>query len=190
MVTHYDPTRPLHLRYQVDHNFLTPSSVRRSSPSGPASRLRWEFNSFEVIVRDGACYPIDFANATLDMAIISLHYYFLWPPGQVAAVLRGRRRCSARDGPLARGGRRPRPGLGGEACLPGLVDDYYEADRFAEFCATHLAHAEECMADYISSDQFDAHLAATIQRAFHEHEQFIAHYRGCWPPGSTTSSIG
>jgi hypothetical protein len=36
------------------------------------------------------------------------------------------------------------------------------------------------MAEYISSDEFDAHLVETIRRAFppHEHEQFIAHYRG------------
>jgi UDP-N-acetylmuramoyl-tripeptide--D-alanyl-D-alanine ligase len=40
--------------------------------------FRWEFNSFEVIVRDGVCWPIDFANATPDMALISLHYYFPW----------------------------------------------------------------------------------------------------------------
>jgi hypothetical protein len=61
-----------------------------------------------------------------------------------------------------------------------LVDDYYEADRFREFCDQHLAHADECMAEYIGSEQFDAHLVACIQRAFppHEHEQFIAHYRG------------
>jgi hypothetical protein len=36
------------------------------------------------------------------------------------------------------------------------------------------------MAEYIGSEQFDAHLVACIQRAFppHEHEQFVAHYRG------------
>ena len=47
-------------------------------------------------------------------------------------------------------------------------------------CDQHLAHAEACMAEYIASDQFDAHLVATIQGAFppREHEQFIAHYRG------------
>jgi hypothetical protein len=36
------------------------------------------------------------------------------------------------------------------------------------------------MAEYVDSDEFDAHLVTTIQRAFppHEHEQFVAHYRG------------
>jgi hypothetical protein len=75
------------------------------------------------------------------------------------------------------------PGLGWSeklAAYRGLVEDYYEADRFAGFCATHLANADECMAEYIAGDQFDAHLVRIIQQAFppHEHEQFIAHYRG------------
>src|SRR5215211_1214821 len=80
MVTHYDPTRPLHLRYQVDHGFLTPEAGQEIVTFGTSigAFFRWEFNSFEVIVRDGRCYPIDFANATPDMAIISLHYYFPW----------------------------------------------------------------------------------------------------------------
>jgi hypothetical protein len=40
--------------------------------------------------------------------------------------------------------------------------------------------SEECMAEYIAGPQFDAHLVETIRRAFppHEHEQFVAHYRG------------
>ncbi|HWC43156.1 MAG TPA: hypothetical protein VHK02_14305, partial [Actinomycetota bacterium] len=66
------------------------------------------------------------------------------------------------------------------AAYRGLVDDYYEVDRFREFCDQHLANADECMATYIASPQFDDHLVTTIRRAFppHEHEQFVAHYRG------------
>jgi hypothetical protein len=62
----------------------------------------------------------------------------------------------------------------------GLVDGYHGADRFREFCDRHLAHADDCMAEYVESPEFDAHLVTTIQRAFppHEHEQFVAHYRG------------
>jgi hypothetical protein len=80
MVMHYDPTRPLHLRYQVDHEFLTAELGNEIVTFGKSigAFFRWEFNSFEVIVRDGRTYPIDFANATPDMAIISLHYYFPW----------------------------------------------------------------------------------------------------------------
>jgi hypothetical protein len=64
------------------------------------------------------------------------------------------------------------------AAYRSLVDDYYEAGRFREFCDRHLAHAEDCMAEYVDSPEFDAHLVACIQRAFPPHERFVAHYRG------------
>src|SRR6185437_3973100 len=40
--------------------------------------FRWEFNSCETIVKDGIAYPIDYANASPDVALTSLHYYFPW----------------------------------------------------------------------------------------------------------------
>jgi hypothetical protein len=74
------------------------------------------------------------------------------------------------------------------AAYRGLVDDYYEVDRFREFCAQHLANADECMATYIDSPQFDVHLVETIRRAFppHEHERLSPTTGGCSAPGSTT----
>ncbi len=80
MVMNYDPSKPLHDRYQVDHNFLSPALGEEVIS---ISRLvnaffRWDFNSCEMIVKDGEVYPIDYANACPDMSIISLHYYFPW----------------------------------------------------------------------------------------------------------------
>jgi hypothetical protein len=189
LVTHYDPTRPLHERYYVDHQFLTPELGDEIVTFGRAigAFFRWEFNSFEVIVRDGVAYPIDFANACPDMAIISLHYYFPWAVKTLAkwAIF-----CSVT-------GRRMR--LDSEmrrfydiaddkslswpdklAAYRRLTDDYIEAERYADFCATHLPHVDEVMVDYIESQQFDDHMVHTIRAAFpdHEHEQFIARYRG------------
>jgi hypothetical protein len=186
---HYDPTKPLHLRYQVDHDFLTPEAGNEIVTFGLSvgAFFRWEFNSFEVIVRDGECYPIDFANATPDMAIISLHYYFPWAlcalvKWSLYCVVTGR--AMRLDQEIARWyAVADDPATSWEeklAAYRGLVDDYYEADRFREFCDQHLSHADDCMAEYIDSPQFDAHLVETIRRAFppHEHEQFVAHYRG------------
>ena len=115
MVTHYDPTKPLHLRYQVDHGFLTPELGNEIVTFGLSvgAFFRWEFNSFEVIVRDGQGYPIDFANATPDMALISLHYYFPWAITALAkwslycAVTGRAMRLDQEIGPLVRGRRRP-----------------------------------------------------------------------------------
>jgi hypothetical protein len=200
LLVRYDPTRPLHLRYQLEHEFLTPAIGAEIVTFGltVGAFFRWEFNSFEVIVRDGRLYPIDFANATPDMALISLHYYFPWA---ITALVRwclyamvtgramrldqeiGRWYAVADDAELSWQDKL--------AKYRQLADDYYELDRYREFCDKHLANTEECMADYVESDQFDRLLVATVRHAFpaHEHEQMIAHYRGlvaAWATGSRT----
>src|ERR1700760_1398232 len=76
----FDPTKPMHDRYQVRHDFLSPEL---GDEVITISRLvnaffRWEFNSCETIVKDGIAYPIDYANASPDVALTSLHYYFPW----------------------------------------------------------------------------------------------------------------
>src|SRR6478735_2791335 len=76
----FDPSRPMYDRYQVRHDFLTPEL---GDEILTISRLvnaffRWEFNSCETIVKDGVAYPIDYANASPDVALTSLHYYFPW----------------------------------------------------------------------------------------------------------------
>ena len=197
MVTHYDPTRPLHLRYQVDHGFLTPKLGQEVVTFGllVGAFFRWEFNSFEVIVRDGRTYPIDFANATPDMALISLHYYFPWAVAALAkwslyCVVTGR--AMRLDTEIGRW-----YAVADDASLPweeklgryrALADGYYEADRFAEFCERHLPHADDRMREYVESPEFDHLLVTTVQRAFpaHEHEELVAHYRGllgAWAAG-------
>ena len=40
--------------------------------------FRWEFNSCECLVRGDEVHPIDYANASPDVALTSLHYYFPW----------------------------------------------------------------------------------------------------------------
>ena len=189
MVMHYDPTKPLHLRYQVDHQFLTPGLGQEIVTFGltVGAFFRWEFNSFEVIVKDGRTWPIDFANATPDMALISLHYYFPWAVCALAkwclyCVVTGR--AMRLDTEIARWyAVADDQALSWDEKLDryrALADQGYEADRFAEFCDRHLASAEECMAAYVDSQAFDDLLVATVQRAFppHEHEQMVAHYRG------------
>ena len=62
----FDPSQPMHDRYQVRHDFLTPEL---GDEIVTISRLvnaffRWEFNSCETIVKDGVAYPIDYANAS------------------------------------------------------------------------------------------------------------------------------
>src|SRR5204862_7842336 len=75
-----DPSMLMYVHYQVLHEFLTPELCDEIVS---ISRLvnaffRSEFNSRETIVKDGIAYPIDYANASPDVALTSLHYYFPW----------------------------------------------------------------------------------------------------------------
>ena len=61
-----------------------------------------------------------------------------------------------------------------------LADDHFEADRYAEFCATHMAGLDELVLEYVESPDFDRLLVDTVTSTFppHEHDHFVPHYRG------------
>jgi len=189
MVMRYEPSRPLHDRYQVDHGFLTP-------PQGDEvltiSRLvncffRWEFNSCEMIVKDGHIYPIDYANACPDMSIISLHYYFPWA---IKALVKWSLFCTitgrqTRIDPDTRNyfDIGDRDDLTYEEKLAEyrrLADGYFDTERYYEFCEKYLPDIDEAMVEYVESPQFDALLVDTVRATFpaHEHDKFVPHYRG------------
>ena len=70
MVMNFRPDQPMHDRYAVDHDFLTPEV---GDEVLTISRLinaffRWEFNSCETLVRGTEAHPIDYANASPDVA--------------------------------------------------------------------------------------------------------------------------
>ena len=99
MVMHFDPDRPMHDRYQIDHDFLSPElgdEVVTISKLVNAF-FRWEFNSCETIVKDGVAYPIDYANASPDVALTSLHYYFPWA---MLALVRWSAFCTVTGRPM------------------------------------------------------------------------------------------
>ncbi len=188
MVMKFAPDRPMHDRYSVDHSFLEPSLGEEVVTIGKVVNafFKWEFNSCETLVRAGEVHPIDYANACPDVAITSLHYYFPWA---MTALVRWSLFCTAT-------GRAPRVDLDtrrwyavadtdasyGEklGAYRRLADEYFEADRYAEFVATYLGDLDGVAHDYFTSADFDRLLVQTVQATFprHEHEQFVAHYRG------------
>src|SRR5947207_7515514 len=79
-VMRFEPDAPMHERYRVEHDFLGDEAGWEVVT---ISRLvnaffRWEFNSCENLVRGAEVHPIDYANASPDVALTSLHYYFPW----------------------------------------------------------------------------------------------------------------
>jgi hypothetical protein len=189
MVMRFEPDRPLHDRYQVAHDFLTPE---RGWEVVTISRLvnaffRWEFNSCETIVKGTEAHPIDYANASPDVALTSLHYYFPWAIETLVkwtlfCATTGRRMQVALElEPYFEIG--DRDDLTYEEKLREyrrLADEYFRADEYADFCADALSPLHHVTVEYFAGEDFDRLLVDTVRDTFpqHEHEQFVAHYRG------------
>jgi hypothetical protein len=189
MVMDFRPDQPMHNRYAVSHNFLSPSAGWQT---GAISRVvnaffQWEFNSAEMLVRGDEVYPIDYANACPDVAITSLHYYFPWA---IKALVRWSTYCLVT-------GRRSnvdlqtsryfeiadQPGMSYEEKLGAylaLADEYFETDRYRNWCGENLPHLDEQVHDWVGSDDFDRILRDTVAATYppHEQDEFLAHFRG------------
>jgi hypothetical protein len=189
MVMKFDPDEPMHARYSIAHDFLSPEVGEETVTIGRLVNafFRWEFNSCETLIKDGVVYPIDYANACPDVAITSLHYYFPWA---MKALVKWSVFCTAT-------GRKPRYDLDTRryfdiadrddlaygdklSAYRALADEYFEVERYQDFCASRLAHFDEVALDYFGGADFDRLLVDTVRSTFppHEHDQFIAHYRG------------
>jgi hypothetical protein len=189
MAMWFDPSKPMHARYEVKHGFL---SSEQGEEITTISRLvnaffRWEFNSCETIVKDGVAYPIDYANASPDVALTSLHYYFPWA---IKALVRWSVFCLAtrREMRINQNSRDyfdwgDREDIDYETKLAAyrkLADDYFQVEAYNEFCESKLAHLDEIAHDWFTSDEFDTLLVKTVVSTFpvHEQEHFVSHYRG------------
>jgi hypothetical protein len=193
-VMRYDPSAHGHYRYDAGLDFLPPECQREVAT---ISRLvnaffRWEFNSCEVIVKDGRAHPIDYANASPDIALVSLHYHFPWA---IKSLVSWCAFCAVT-------GRRMRVNqntrdyfeLGDDQSLTyaeklarygELADAYFQVEAFAEFCASALPHLDELMVEYMESPDFDAVLVSSIEAEVEaeRHEEMIERCRtlvGAW----------
>jgi len=186
---HFSPDAPMHERYTVKHDFLTPDVGREVVT---ISRLvnaffRWEFNSCETLVKGGDVHPIDYANASPDVALTSLHYYFPWAMKTLVkwcafcAVTERRMRISQNTRDYFAVG--DRHDLSYEEKLEEyrrLADSFFQVAEYEDFCAQHLAHVDAIALEYFSSSEFDELLVATVTSVFpqHEHEAMIDRHRG------------
>ncbi len=171
-VMRYDPGAHGHYRYLVDLGFLTPEL---EGEVAAISRLvnaffRWEFNSCETIVKDGQAYPIDYANASPDIALVSLHYHFPWAIRSLVAwctfcAVSGRSmRLNQRTREYFEVG--DRDDLGYEEKLARydeLAAAYFQTEEFEEFLAMVLPNLEELTVEYVESPEFGDLLVRSIR---------------------------
>jgi len=189
MVMRFQPDEPMHLRYAVDHSFLSPDAGSEVVTIGRLVNafFKWEFNSCETLVKDGEVYPIDYANACPDVALTSLHYYFPWAMKAlvkwcVFALVTGRRpKLDLETDRFFEIGDRPGASYAEKLeAYRELADAYFESERYQDFCASSLPQLDEVVLDWVAGPDFDQLLIQTVRSVYppHEHDQFIAHLRG------------
>jgi len=189
MVMRFQPEQPMHLRYAVDHSFLAPEPGAEVVTIGKLVNafFRWEFNSCETLVTGTEVYPIDYANACPDVALTSLHYYFPWAikallKWSVFALVTGRRPRldldTAQYFEIADDAGATYPQK--LAAYRELADQYFDTDRYRDFCAQSLPRLDEIVLEWVAGPDFDRLLVDTVRSVYpaHEHDMFIAHLRG------------
>jgi hypothetical protein len=189
MIMKFRPDLPMHDRYAVAYDFLTPQVGAEAVTIAQTVNafFRWEFNSCEMLVKDGVVYPIDYANACPDVAVTSLHYYFPWA---MKALLKWSTFCLA-TGRKARTQVDPDPwfavadqeALGYRDKLAGyqkLADQHFDKARYEEFCAQAFPHLDEMVLEWVQSPEFDTLLVDTVRSTYppHELDRFLGHFRG------------
>ncbi len=189
MVMKFRPELPMHDRYEVAHDFLSPNVGEEVLTISRVVNafFRWEFNSCESLVHGDEVHPIDYANACPDVAITSLHYYFPWA---MTALVRWTLFCTVtgRRARLDLDMRRyfevaDREDLSYEEKLAAyrkIADDYFETDRYLDFSASRLGNLEEVVYDWVAGPEFDKLLVDTVRATYpaEEQDRFIAHFRG------------
>ena len=116
-------------------------------------------------------HPIDYANASPDVALTSLHYYFPWA---MEALVKWCVFCSVTGRRLAIDQDQrvyfdigDRDDLSYEDKLREyrrLADDYFQVEEYEEFCATRLRDAARGRTSTTSAGpEFDALLVETVQ---------------------------
>ena len=170
MVMRFQPDQPMHLRYAVDHSFLSPQVGAEVTTIGRLVNafFKWEFNSCETLVAGAEVYPIDYANACPDVALTSLHYYFPWAMKAlvkwcVFALVTGRRVKVdlETDRYFAIADEPGMPYAEKLAAYRALADAYFDSEQYHDFCASRLSHLDEVMLAWVAGPDFDRLLIQT-----------------------------
>ena len=174
----YDPSAPLHERYQTDVSFITEDdrSVLEDMTLTINSFFGWDFNSCEALLKDGVWHPIDFANPCPDAQVTSLHYHFPW---MLKAKLRWALYCAATRRPMRQNldwspfhriRDQKLPFREALSAYGDLARERLAADDFQSFCDTHLGELDAVACDYFGSDRARSAVRQKVEALFPEHE--------------------
>jgi hypothetical protein len=174
----YDPSAPLHDRYRLDRDFVTPAELQELEEITLTINafFGWDFNSCEALLRAGVWHPIDFANACPDSQVTSLHYHFPW---LLKANLRWAIFCAATRRKVRRNlDWEPYFAVAGRDLAPRekltryaeLARRHFEQPQFEEFCARHLPHLDQVADEFFGSDVARDAVQRKVAALFPAHE--------------------
>jgi hypothetical protein len=176
----YDPSAPLHDRYRTEMDVLPAedAALIENMTLTINAFFGWDFNSCEALLQNGTWYPIDFANACPDSQVTSLHYHFPW---LVISKVKWSLFCAATKRPMRLNldwqpyfefadANPDMPVAEKLAAYGAIARKELDADRFAEFCDTHLSHLSEVALDFFASDEARGAVRAKVAALYPEHE--------------------
>ncbi|MHC4429517.1 MAG: hypothetical protein ACYS0D_13075, partial [Planctomycetota bacterium] len=184
----YDPSAPLHQRYQVGFNVVDSEewSLLRDMTLTINSIFGWDFNSCECLRKNGEFLPIDFANPCPDSQVTSLNYNFPWVvKAQLAwavycAATRRQMRRTLDWEPFYEVRRRDLPYRERLRAYAAIAEERLEVERFREFRAEHLARLDEVALEFFESTAAKDAVRKKVEALFpqREVERFTEHFWG------------
>ncbi len=190
MVMDFRPDQPMHLRYAVNHGFLSESAGKQTVATSRIVNafFRWEFNSCEMLVVGDDVYPIDYANACPDVSVTSLHYYFPWA---MTALVRWSTYCvvtgrnvEGRPPDRAATSRSPTtsrcPTTRSSTATSPWPTSTSRPSATGSGPTSTSPTSPEAVLEWVTGDDFDRLLRETVAATYppHEQEEFLAHFRG------------
>jgi hypothetical protein len=174
----YDPSAPLHDRYRTDSDFLEPKDMDTLSKMTMVINafFGWDFNSCEALRSNGTWCPIDFANACPDSQVTSLHYHFPW---LIMSNVRWSIFCAATDrsmhanlnwGDYFAIAAEDKPFEEKLDAYAKIALEYFEYEKFTEFCEKHLSHLDEVAHEFFGSDTLRDAIREKVEALYPEHE--------------------
>lgn len=178
-VVRYDPAAPHHDRYTQarPEEFLKGDDAKiiEGTTLIINAFFGWDFNSCELLHKEGVWYPIDFANPCPDSQVTSLHYHFPWIieanlKWALFAAATGRR-VKRIDWDSFISKVEPEMTLLEriDALMPS-VHARFDTPAFEEFCATHLPHLHEVLHEWFGTDEARDAVRRKVAAVFPPHE--------------------
>ena len=136
----------------------------------------WDFNSCEMILKDGVWYPFDFANPCPDSQVTSLHVHFPWGRAFAAslalfcAATKRPMRCNLDWDPFNEIAAQDIPYRQMWRPMPKLPAIVWILRGFEEFCSDHLANLDEVAKSFFATDCAKDAVNQKVKALFPEHE--------------------